>query len=164
MMCKIFVVFTLCIFTFSSFFSRGCARSRRVVHETLFACKEIRKNRCFRSEQKSWFFGGFPLRKTIEKVRSSFSAVWAARIAIQVSPFTARRTVRGSSEKMQPREDVRGKNENAEFCSRLPTKCGDGFRGFQSFCKVQTFFALRPAIFRSLKTRDFHGICTPDCF
>ena len=106
----------------------------------------------------------FPLRKTIEKVRSSFSAVWAARIAIQVFPTTARRTVGGSSEKMQPREDVRGKNENAEFCSRLPTKCGDGFRGFQSFCKVQTFFGLRPAIFRSLKTRDFRGICTPDCF
>ena len=89
---------------------------------------------------RSWFFDDFPLRKTIEKVRSSFSAVWAARIAIQVSPFTARRTLRGSSEKMQPREDVRGKNENAEFCSRLPIKCGDGFRGFQSFCKVQTFF------------------------
>ena len=113
---------------------------------------------------RPWFFDDFHLRKTIEKIRSSFSAVWAARIAIQVSPITARRTVRGSSEKMQPREDVRGKNENAEFCSRLPTKCGDGFRGFQSFCKVQTFFALRPAIFRSLKTRDFHGICTPDCF
>ena len=113
---------------------------------------------------RSWFFDDFPLRKTIEKVRSSFSAVWAARIAIQVSPFTARRTVCGSSEKMQPREDVRGKNENAEFCSRLPTKCGDGFRGFQSFCKVQTFFGLRPPIFRSLKRRAFRGICTPDCF
>ena len=99
-----------------------------------------------------------------ENRSNSFSAVWAARIAIQASPITARRTVRGSSEKMQPREDVRGKNENAEFCSRLPTKCGDGFRGFQSFCKVQTFFGLRPAIFRLLKTRDFRGICTPDCF
>ena len=28
------------------------------------------------------------------------------------------------------------KVKNAEFGSRLPTECGDGFRGFQSFCKI----------------------------
>ena len=28
------------------------------------------------------------------------------------------------------------KLKNAEFGSRLPTECGDGFRGFQSFCKI----------------------------
>ena len=99
MMCKIFFVFPLRIFMFSSFFSRGCARSRRVVHETLFTCKEIRKTRCFRSEQKSWFFGVFGLRKTIEKVRSSFSAVWAARIPIKVPFFIARRGVEKCKQK-----------------------------------------------------------------